>query len=136
MAKKESVCKNCEKSFEYDDRKSLGIYCSNKCQGEYMQAKNIEDWLSGKHTPSINPMRSYLKQLRGHACEVCGLGMWNDKPIPLEVEHKNGNSDDNCPENVILICPNCHAQTDTYKAKNKGNGRYKRRKRYSDGLSY
>ena len=54
----------------------------------------------------------------------------------LELEHKNGNSNDNSLENVCLVCPNCHSQTPTYKGRNKGNGRYMRRERYRDGKSY
>jgi hypothetical protein len=58
------------------------------------------------------------------------------KPLVVEVEHKDGNSENNAPENVCLLCPNCHSQTDTYKAKNKGKGRHSRRMRYQEGKSY
>ena len=64
------------------------------------------------------------------------LEFWNKKPIPLEVEHNDGNSDNNLMKNLSLICPNCHAQTPTYKGKNKGHGRYSRRLRYQEGKSY
>lgn len=40
------------------------------------------------------------------------------KNIPLELEHKNGNHFDNRIENLEILCPNCHAQTDTYCGKN------------------
>lgn len=60
----------------------------------------------------------------------------NGKDIVLELEHKDGNSQNNSKENVCLICPNCHSQTPTYKGKNKGNGRHSRRKRYAEGKSY
>ena len=58
------------------------------------------------------------------------------KKIVFELEHKDGNSENNQPENLCLICPNCHSQTDTYKNRNKGNGRFKRRQRYAEGKSY
>ena len=54
----------------------------------------------------------------------------------MELEHKDGNSSNNSLDNVCLLCPNCHSQTDTYKNKNKGNGRHYRRLRYSEGKSY
>jgi hypothetical protein len=61
-----------------------------------------------------------LKQEKGweHLCSVCNLSVWNDRPIPLELDHKNGNHTDNTYSNLRTICPNCHAQTDTYKGKN------------------
>ncbi len=51
-------------------------------------------------------------------CEICHLKSWMDNQIPLQVDHINGIWDDNRLENLRLICPNCHAQTDTYCGKN------------------
>lgn len=61
-----------------------------------------------------------LKQERGwqHVCSVCHLSEWNGKPIPLEIDHIDGCHSNNRYENLRAICPNCHAQTDTYKGKN------------------
>ena len=52
-------------------------------------------------------------------CEKCGLKKWNKKPIPLELEHIDGNGKNNLLNNLKLLCPNCHAQTKTYRGKNK-----------------
>lgn len=52
-------------------------------------------------------------------CEKCNRTKWNNKPIPLELEHKDGNGRNNLIENLELLCPNCHAQTSTYRGKNK-----------------
>jgi hypothetical protein len=54
-----------------------------------------------------------------HKCEYCGITEWNGKPTPLELDHINGINTDNRLENLRLLCPNCHAQTDTYRGKNK-----------------
>ena len=54
-------------------------------------------------------------------CEECGLTEWNGKPIPLELHHINGDSTDNRIENIRILCPNCHAQTPTYRGKNIGS---------------
>lgn len=45
--------------------------------------------------------------------------MWQDKEIPLELHHINGNNRDNRLENLMLLCPNCHALTDSYRGKNR-----------------
>lgn len=55
---------------------------------------------------------------RGHKCESCGLEVWLEKTIPLEVHHKDGNNQNNDPDNLELLCPNCHAFTDYYRGKN------------------
>lgn len=53
-----------------------------------------------------------------HVCESCGLSEWMSDPIPLELHHRNGIKTDNSLENLELLCPNCHALTDNYRAKN------------------
>jgi len=93
--------------------------------------------LRGKtHTYTRRPISDYIEkgvpiqsnQLRirlladgifPHACNNCELTEWNDQPIPLELEHKDGNHHNNLLNNLELLCPNCHAQTSTYRGKNK-----------------
>lgn len=49
----------------------------------------------------------------------CGQGPeWNGKPITLTLEHKNGIANDHRLENLEILCPNCHSQTDTFAGKN------------------
>ena len=52
-----------------------------------------------------------------HKCECCGLISWNDKPIPLELHHIDGNHYNNDLSNLQILCPNCHAQTSNYSCK-------------------
>lgn len=63
-------------------------------------------------------------------CNRCGLNEWQGQKIPLEIEHKNGNHHDNERLNIELLCPNCHALTDTWRGRNKNKG--KSGKRVSD----
>jgi predicted nuclease with TOPRIM domain len=58
-------------------------------------------------------------------CNHCGIDKWNNKQIVLELEHIDGNHYNNERENLEVICPNCHSQTDTWRGRNKTNKRLK-----------
>jgi DNA-binding CsgD family transcriptional regulator len=58
--------------------------------------------------------RLYDAGLKLRRCERCGLTEWRDAPIALELHHANGDRYDNRLENLRILCPNCHSQTDTW----------------------
>jgi hypothetical protein len=62
--------------------------------------------------------RLIVAGLLPRACSSCHLVEWQGQPIPLELDHINGEHDDNRLENLRLLCPNCHALTDTYRGRN------------------
>ena len=57
--------------------------------------------------------------LKAHRCEWCGLTAWMGRPVPLELHHRDGDRTNNVLSNLELVCPNCHAQSDNYRGKNK-----------------
>ena len=68
--------------------------------------------------------------IKEHKCECCQQTEWNGKPIPLELHHINGDRTDNRLENLQVLCPNCHAQTESYRGKNQV--RYEKKEFISD----
>jgi len=59
-------------------------------------------------------IRKLLSEGEPYECSECGLNQWKDKPLRLQLDHKNGDSSDNRRKNLRLLCPNCHTQTPTY----------------------
>ena len=93
-------------------------------------------WNKGKKLAPKQPIKNYLNnkvpiqshKLRNrllkegffkHECSKCRNTVWQGRPIPLELDHMNGNNKDNRLRNLRLLCPNCHAQTPTYRSRNR-----------------
>ncbi len=74
----------------------------------------------------------YLTEKNGNACSICSWSMLNQKTnkVPLEIDHIDGDSDNNSESNLRLVCPNCHALTPSYRNLNRGKGRDWRRLKY------
>jgi Zn finger protein HypA/HybF involved in hydrogenase expression len=63
------------------------------------------------------------KELLPYKCSVCNMNpFWNGKVLKLQMDHINGNKRDQRLENLRMICPNCHSQTETFGSKNKIKG--------------
>jgi hypothetical protein len=62
--------------------------------------------------------RLIAEGIKGAACEACGISEWREAPLSLELHHRNGEKHDNRLENLALLCPNCHSQTDSWGGRN------------------
>jgi len=82
----------------------------------------LEDILNGKH-PQYQSNKLRIRLLEEgyfqYKCYSCNLTEWLNNPIPLELEHIDGNSSNNKLDNLTLLCPNCHSLTPTFRGKNK-----------------
>lgn len=83
----------------------------------------LSEIFSGKVNYQSHKLKKRLlkENVKLHRCESCGLDKWLSKPIPLELHHIDGNRYNNSLENISLLCPNCHALTENYRAKNINN---------------
>jgi len=125
-------CRGCGK----ECARPQNIYCSNACHQKFIwEQRKAAALKTGKFQTWKHAMR-YLLEIHGTICSICGLKDWNNQPMPVTIDHINGDYADHSILNVRLVCPNCDAQTDTYKGRNRGNGRHSRRERYQKGLSY
>jgi len=115
-------------------------FCSNKCQVNYQHKRWVEDWKNLKVSGSVGitakNVSKHLKKFLGekfeNKCSLCG---WQEKHpvtgiIPLEIDHIDGNAENNSEINLRLLCPNCHALTPFYKNLNRGKGRKWRMNKY------
>ena len=114
-------CKHCNNEAKWSHQK-YNVYCSTACSAAGMFTETINKFNRGEISERAT-IRKVLTQVRGYQCEVCNISDWQGEPITLQVDHIDGNSGNDMPLNVRLICPNCHSQTKTFGARNKGNGR-------------
>jgi hypothetical protein len=63
--------------------------------------------------------RLFSEGIKKPNCEICKISEWFNKPISFELHHIDGNRHNHLLDNLKLLCPNCHSQTDTFRAKNK-----------------
>lgn len=106
----------------------LGVFKTN--QGSKGQTKirsciPLSEVLAGMH-PFYSLRKKHLIKagLKEHQCESCLLTEWKGQPIYLEIDHINGISTDHRYENLRILCLNCHAQTSTFRGKNRRSGRH------------
>ena len=135
--RKTANCLYCLNTFKFG-RNCFGKYCSNKCQQQHIIKKHVDDWLNGVVTPLkaggrlCTWARNYLLRQAGNKCSICGWSEINQVSgkCPLEIHHKDGDASNCDPNNLTVLCPNCHSLTPNHKSLNRGKG-FKARMYYS-----
>lgn len=82
--------------------------------------RDIQDYLSNTQSIQSYKLKNRLlkEKFLESKCNCCNNTEWMNKPISLELHHKDGDSQNNSLNNLELLCPNCHAFTDNYRGKN------------------
>lgn len=99
-------------------------YCSNTCMAKHMSKNIVHEWLTGKHPGAIrggscqllSAIKNYVMERASNKCEECDcnkINPYNGKSI-LQIDHIDGNALNNNPNNLKVLCPNCHAMTKYY----------------------
>jgi 5-methylcytosine-specific restriction endonuclease McrA len=145
------LCKFCLTPLSYEKKKLT--YCNHSCAASFNNlgvcrtiskikenkvVKNKEYYRNKFRLGEVlDPatVRKYIKEIYSSCCK-CNISEWNGIALTLEIHHKDGNSSNNKPDNLEILCPNCHTQTDNHRSKNIGNGRFYRRQRYEESKSY
>lgn len=83
-------------------------------RGKYLPNLYEHSSLNSDHVKKL----VYKLGLKENKCEVCGISEWLGSPIVCELHHINGDTADNRIENLQILCPNCHSQTDNFRKRN------------------
>lgn len=110
-------------------KKNSKKYCSNNCRAIAHTEKVFKEYEDKQVFPSKFSARRYLLEKHNNKCMICGIEEWNGEPVPVVMDHINGNSDDHSFKNCRIICRNCDGLLPTYCGGNKGNGGSRSRRR-------
>jgi 5-methylcytosine-specific restriction endonuclease McrA len=116
-----SNCLACSKEIRYNPSQSYGKYCNNKCQQDYQWRNVITPKILLGEVKRTETLRKYLIENTGYFCVRCkNTGEWQGEKLSLEIDHIDGNRNNNVPSNLRFLCPNCHSLTPTWRSKNVG----------------
>lgn len=92
--------------------------------------RSLSDYLSNLYPINTSKLKLkiFAEGFREQKCCRCGITEWMGQPAPLELHHIDGDSDNNLPDNLEILCSNCHAQTTNHRRKKNSGRRVKKPK--------
>lgn len=111
---------NLRKKYKTTRATLLKAVKENKISDPRKKKRTLDILLSTKHkSRGILKKELFKQNLLKNECYECKLQpLWNNKPLIMHLDHINGINNDNRLENLRVLCPNCHSQTETYAGKN------------------
>ena len=105
-----------------DEKIDISHFKKNGGKGGTRPKYDLSEILvENSHYTNIDRLKKRIVKagLLKYECEICSNnGYWNNKPLSLQLDHKNGKHNDHRLSNLCFLCPNCHSQTDTYAGRN------------------
>lgn len=106
--------KNKAKLYNIDTSHFNHIYAKTNNGKRIIKKMSDREFFNKSHNPTILKNGYIDRVLKIAKCESCGITEWNGKPIVFQLHHKDGNHNNNNVNNLQLLCPNCHSQTETF----------------------
>lgn len=114
--KKQFICQSCGKSNDWN-YSSTNKYCNHTCSQEgWYKTVTLPLILEGKTSPAKlkAAVTKFLIDRDGYKCSICNLVKWLGEQMILDIDHIDGDNNNNYPSNWRFLCPNCHRMTPTW----------------------
>lgn len=116
-----TICANCH-SLEHHTRgqiekDSCGLWLRKKTTHQLYKNPREMFKLDCRHTHTLQKkyfLRTILKPSEDYVCNECNVSKWQNKQLVLQLHHKDGNRLNAQLNNLVLLCPNCHAATKSW----------------------
>jgi hypothetical protein len=114
--KRQYSCLACGKNNDWC-RGGKNKYCNNICQWKYRyETITLPAILEGKISSKANKpiVSKFLEKRDGYKCSICNISEWLGEKLILDIDHIDGNNNNELPSNWRFLCPNCHRMTPTW----------------------